>query len=191
MSKSDSFVLENLKKADESALIKVYENYREEFISWLVKRYKCDINEAVEIYQNSILALCENARNKAKVISAGTIKTYLFSLGKHKYTEYKRYKTKYNNEELFLIEKYEDFNNEEELLEYEETLKKLQECLIILGEPCKSLLEMFYYKQMNCEEIGTSLNYKNEDTVKNQKYKCITRLKKIFEQHTSGIQAYN
>jgi hypothetical protein len=50
---------------------------------------------------------------------------------------------------------------------------------------------MFYYHQKTCEEIGTLMEYKNEDTVKNQKRKCMIRLKKIFEQQTENIHIYS
>jgi RNA polymerase sigma-70 factor (ECF subfamily) len=191
MTKNNSLIFERLKKEDESVLIKVYESYRDEFISWLVKKYNCDIDEALEVYQNSILAFCENVRNKSKIVYTSTVKTYLFSLGKNKYSEYKRYRDRCDKDKSFPLIECEENINEEELLKYEDNLKKVQESLVILGEPCKSLLEMFYYHQKTCEEIGTLMEYKNEDTVKNQKRKCMIRLKKIFEQQTENIHIYS
>ena len=49
-----------------------------------------------------------------------------------------------------------------------------------LGEPCKSLLEAFYLKKKNMQEIATVFGYTNAENAKNQKYKCLMRLKKIF-----------
>ncbi|HAI82351.1 MAG TPA: RNA polymerase subunit sigma-70, partial [Chitinophagaceae bacterium] len=64
--------------------------------------------------------------------------------------------------------------------------KKNQEFLIMdralgsLGEPCKSLLEAFYLQKKGMLEIADSFGYTNADNAKNQKYKCLMRLKKLF-----------
>ena len=52
-----------------------------------------------------------------------------------------------------------------------------------LGEPCKSLLEAFYLQRKNMQDIAAAFGYTNADNAKNQKYKCLMRLKKIFFTH--------
>ena len=52
-----------------------------------------------------------------------------------------------------------------------------------LGEPCKSLIEAFYLQKKNMQEIADDFGYTNADNAKNQKYKCLMRLKKIFFTH--------
>ena len=49
-----------------------------------------------------------------------------------------------------------------------------------LGEPCKSLLEAFYMEKRSMQEIAASFGYTNAENAKNQKYKCLVRLKKLF-----------
>jgi DNA-directed RNA polymerase specialized sigma24 family protein len=49
-----------------------------------------------------------------------------------------------------------------------------------LGEPCKSLLEGYYVKKMGMQELAEEFGYTNADNAKNQKYKCLMRLKKLF-----------
>jgi hypothetical protein len=49
-----------------------------------------------------------------------------------------------------------------------------------LGEPCKSLLEAFYLQKKSMQEIAGSFGYTNSENAKNQKYKCLMRLKKLF-----------
>ena len=56
-----------------------------------------------------------------------------------------------------------------------------------LGEPCKSLLEAFYFKKKTMQEIAGDFGYTNPENAKTQKYKCLTRLKKIFfSQYKNG-----
>lgn len=52
-----------------------------------------------------------------------------------------------------------------------------------LGEPCKSLIEAYYLKKQTMQEIAAKFGYTNADNAKNQKYKCLMRLKKIFFTH--------
>ena len=49
-----------------------------------------------------------------------------------------------------------------------------------IGEPCKSLLEAYYFQKKSMPEIADFFGYTNADNAKTQKYKCLIRLKKIF-----------
>jgi RNA polymerase sigma factor (sigma-70 family) len=58
-----------------------------------------------------------------------------------------------------------------------------------LGEPCKSLLEAYYLQKKSMVEIAGNFGYTNADNAKNQKYKCLIRLKKIFfEQYKNTLE---
>jgi RNA polymerase sigma-70 factor (ECF subfamily) len=57
-----------------------------------------------------------------------------------------------------------------------------------IGDPCYRLLELFYFVQKTMEEISVELGYKNPETTKNQKYKCMERLRKMVEEERSGFQ---
>ena len=69
------------------------------------------------------------------------------------------------------IEIYEHRSQDFELME-----RALQH----LGEPCKELLEDYYIRKKNMSEIAKEFGYTNAENAKNQKYKCLMRLKKIF-----------
>jgi DNA-directed RNA polymerase specialized sigma24 family protein len=56
----------------------------------------------------------------------------------------------------------------------------MERALNSLGEPCKSLLESFYIEKKSMDEIASLFGYTNADNAKNQKYKCLMRLKKLF-----------
>jgi hypothetical protein len=49
-----------------------------------------------------------------------------------------------------------------------------------LGEPCKSLLEGYYIQKKDMQQLAEMFGYTNSDNAKNQKYKCLMRLKKLF-----------
>jgi DNA-directed RNA polymerase specialized sigma24 family protein len=70
---------------------------------------------------------------------------------------------------------------ENERINYE--FQAMDRAISSLGEPCKSLLEAYYLDRKNMLEIAQSFGYTNADNAKNQKYKCLMRLKKIFFAH--------
>jgi predicted DNA-binding protein YlxM (UPF0122 family) len=49
-----------------------------------------------------------------------------------------------------------------------------------LGEPCRTLLEDYYFQDLSMQLITEKFGYTNADNAKNQKYKCLMRLKKLF-----------
>ena len=67
-----------------------------------------------------------------------------------------------------------------DILEKEKRLKHMGSSLDALGEPCRSIIEDFYVKDLSMEQISAKFGYTNADNAKNQKYKCLMRLKKLF-----------
>ena len=56
----------------------------------------------------------------------------------------------------------------------------MSEALNALGEPCRSIIEDFYIRDFSMESISDKFGYTNSENAKNQKYKCLQRLKKLF-----------
>ena len=56
----------------------------------------------------------------------------------------------------------------------------MEKAMLHLGEPCRSLLEAFYIQKRNMTDIASQFGYTNSDNAKNQKYKCLVRLRKLF-----------
>jgi DNA-directed RNA polymerase specialized sigma24 family protein len=71
----------------------------------------------------------------------------------------------------------------EEIEKINDEFQAMDKAIGSLGEPCKSLLEAYYLQKKNMQDIAVSFGYTNADNAKNQKYKCLMRLKKIFFAH--------
>jgi len=46
-----------------------------------------------------------------------------------------------------------------------------------MGEPCAPLLLSFYWDKLSWEEIASRLHYKDANSAKTQKYKCLQKIK--------------
>jgi hypothetical protein len=56
----------------------------------------------------------------------------------------------------------------------------MKQALEKLGEPCRTILQDFFIHNFTMQQITEKMGYTNTDNAKNQKYKCLMRLKKIF-----------
>jgi RNA polymerase sigma-70 factor (ECF subfamily) len=133
----------------------------------------------------AIITLYDNIKSNRLNKLDSSVKTYLFAIGKNKILEQRkssyRFVHKSDHEVLDVPEigKWEDDD-------YEESLQMVEKSLHKLGEPCRTLLELYYFHNMTMEEIARRLQHKNTDTSKNVKYKCLMRLRKIF--HTDFVR---
>jgi DNA-directed RNA polymerase specialized sigma subunit len=57
-----------------------------------------------------------------------------------------------------------------------------------LGDTCKKILVMFYYENLSMKEILSSLEYENEQVVRNKKYKCLKQLEQMITSNPSLTQ---
>jgi len=55
-----------------------------------------------------------------------------------------------------------------------------------LGEPCRTLLVLFYWEEASMEEIARRLGMANASTAKSKKYQCKEQLKRLIDRTTDG-----
>jgi len=175
---TDNALIASIQSGNEQSLAEVYNRYRKEFIGWAQKSYRCTGEEAKEAYQLAIMIFYDNIMTGKLDHISGSIKTYLFAIGRNKIFEsFRRNARNSLNIKTEILYMDEEDREHKEMIE--EQFKKVEEGLVQLGEPCKSILEMTYYEKRSMEYITEKLGYKNTDTTKNQKYKCMQRLKKL------------
>lgn len=178
---TDSNLIEGLKKDDRHALKHIYVVNKKAFLNF-AKKFPLAEEDIIDIYQDAIIALRENAiKGKIDNITS-ELKTYLFSIGKYMiYDRLKKQKKMHlvnddsnltNYEEPFFF----DFNTNELSTEQ----KQLQIAFKTLGEKCKEILTLFYYRGFDIEDIMNTLNYTNKDVVKSQKSRCLKSLKDLI-----------
>ena len=172
MNSQVSDIAEQVKREGSSALRKVYEDNRTAFLQWLMIKYKCDGELAKDIYQQAIVLFYENCLNE-KITGNSSVRTYLCGIGKNKYYEAVRSQQKESKLKAEDLEPAMGFP--------EESLSKVETALQLLGEPCRSLLIQFYYHQRSIEQLAETFQYKNVGSAKNQKFKCLERLRKLVK----------
>lgn len=178
---SENSLILRLRAGDKGALEEIYRKFRPSFIKWITYSHKCSHEQAVDIFQYAILSFYENVlEDVIEEMNDAGIKTYLYSIGKNKLLSDSRRDSK-----LSFNEEYEDHLLLEELDETkqdsEARIKKVKSVIETLQNPCADILRLFYFNNLSNDEIAEILGYKNGNTVKNLKYKCIQRIKRLLE----------
>jgi RNA polymerase sigma factor (sigma-70 family) len=174
----DELIVEEIRKKNDIALKELYKTHYPMLVH-LVCSNNGSEQEAKDIYQEAVISFYERVQQPAFTLTC-KIKTYLYAVSRRlwlkKLAEKKRFNGSIDEVETFLgIEE-----EIKEVSERESRFKKMGIALEGLGEPCKSIIEDFYIADLSMEEISVKFNYTNADNAKNQKYKCLQRLKKLF-----------
>ena len=136
-------------------------------------------DDARDIFQEAMMVLYEKSKQPDFELTC-QIKTYLYSVCRRLWLK----KLQHERRIEMQIENFDNIVPVEEDLEDHEKLTKqyliMRTAMGKIGEPCKSLIEAFYVHHKNMQEIAGFFGYTNADNAKNQKYKCLVRLKKLF-----------
>jgi RNA polymerase sigma factor (sigma-70 family) len=176
--RSEEELLAGLRISDEYAIRFLYKSYFP-MVSYFITTNNGTEAEAKDIYQDSIIVLLENLQKSDFMLNC-KLKTYLYSVSRRLWLK----KLAEKNRFLGRIDDYEQFLPSEETNEdwdeKDRQIQNMQDSLKQLGDPCKTILEDFFINNFNMQQICEKMGYTNADTAKNQKYKCLVRLKKIF-----------
>jgi RNA polymerase sigma factor (sigma-70 family) len=164
-----------IKNRNEFLVGRIYGLYRNEFLFFLKKRGSINPDDILEIYQDAFMVLCnkiyENKLDANNLTSS--LKSYLFGVGIRLAYNINRKNGKLHDQDPFEIPEIPD----DEPGLGEENEKIIQKAVNEMGEPCHTILVKQYWEDKRAEEIAIEMNYKNTDTAKTQKYKCIQKLK--------------
>lgn len=174
-------LLQALKEGEEKAYSLIYKEYREDFAKWAESRFKVDREEALDVFQDTLVRLFTNGL-KGRLNSLSTnFNTYLYAIGKHvlldkmKRVHRLQYVEQFEPEQEQLTEDFKD-----EAPELTERRQKVMKVLREMEEPCYSVLEQYYLKGYTMEMIAKAFNYKSKDVAKTMKMRCLKKLKQAI-----------
>ena len=175
---TEQVLIRGLSVNDKSAVETIYsDNYG--VIQNLILNNNGSEEDAKDIFQEALIVLYEKSKSVEFELNC-QIKTYLYSVSKRlwlkRLQKNSRYELQSNGfEETVYVEDdigvHEKRNNEYGMMEF---------AMSHIGEPCKSILEAYYIRKQNMQEIAEHFGYTNSENAKNQKYKCLVRLRKLF-----------
>jgi RNA polymerase sigma factor (sigma-70 family) len=183
---TDDALIAAIRSGDERALAHLYRLHWP-MVSHFVLQNSGSEDDAQDVYQEGVMVFYEKVRDNSLELSC-QIKTYLYAVCRRLWLKRLTSKSRFGVR-LLDDEEHGPYLNtgaEEDVLAAEEQDRRfatMSEALNHLGEPCRSLLEGFYLHDKSMQDLTAEFGYTNADNAKNQKYKCLVRLKKLFFAH--------
>jgi RNA polymerase sigma factor (sigma-70 family) len=175
---NEQLLLKGLAHNDSKATETIYKENFNMVLAFILNN-SGSYEEAKDIFQEAMITLYEKAKSDSFVLTC-QIKTYVYSVCRRLWLK----RLQQIGKTTSGIENYEETVIVEDDLEMHERrnieFNMMDRALNSLGEPCKSLLEAYYIRKKGMSEIALLFGYTNADNAKNQKYKCLMRLKKLF-----------
>ena len=183
---TDDALIAAIRGGDERALAQLYRLHWP-MISHFVLQNSGSEDDAQDVYQEGVMVFYEKVRDDSLELTC-QIKTYLYAVCRRLWLKRLTSKSRFGVRLLDEEEHGSLLNTgaEEDLFAAEEQDRRfatMADALQHLGEPCRSLIEGFYLLDKSMQDLTTEFGYTNADNAKNQKYKCLVRLKKLFFAH--------
>lgn len=164
---------------ENKALEEIYRRYRTSLVLYFCKQHRLSQSEAIELFQIAVVLMYDQVVSR-KTTEIRNLKNYLIAIAKYQVLARQR-KMKWSS--------LEDWEwsavsaDESNGAINPDDIRQLNQHLMELGDPCSTLLELFYYKKRDYVEISETMGYRNVDAAKTAKYKCLQRLKKLFSKN--------
>ncbi len=184
----ENSIIEKIGSGDRIYLRELYQKYRKEFGSWVMKHYQVDDDEAGEVYQKSFITLYCNIQEGKLTQLNSSIKTYLFAIGKNLLRDHFKSGKRFVDTMEVNIESNEIDDSIMEQYEQSSLKTALSSMLNEIGEPCKTVLELFYFHQYSMDSIAVELNYKTEQIAAKRKFICLKQLRSMIEQNSGQYE---
>ena len=171
-------LLKGLALGDKKAIESIYkDNFN--MVQSLVINNNGSAQEAKDIFQEAMIVLLEKSRLANFELNC-QIKTYVYSVCRRIWLKRLQQFNRYSGELESMVGSVPVEDDVEEYEKRDQEFLMMEKAIASLGEPCKGLIEAFYIQKRNMQDIASQFGYTNADNAKNQKYKCLMRLKKLF-----------
>jgi RNA polymerase sigma factor (sigma-70 family) len=135
-------------------------------------------DQAKDVFQEAFIAVWRNIQlDRFQPQNESALDGYLFRIARNKWLDYLRsghYKNVVPMDAIVIPDIEADLIPKEE----NDHLALIKKHFVDLGENCKKILTMYYYKNDSLRKIADEMGW-TEPTAKNNKYRCIQRLREL------------
>ncbi len=171
-------LIADIRTGDEKVLQLLYKEFRPAFFRWAYKHYRCSEAEVGEVYQKAFTILYYNIRDGKLETLSSSLPTYLIGIGKKVFLELFRERNKrgLGLEEVPEAQALDTSYLDKESASHQQQL--VARLLNKLGDKCRQILTLYYFRKFSMEAIANEMSYKNDTVAKKKKYECLQKLKK-------------
>jgi len=180
---SDTEIIAGLKSEESWAFRHLYENFFS-MVETYVKRNRGNLDDAKDIFQEAIIALIKMLARESFILQQNTkLSTLFYAIAKRLWL------LKLRSQRMDIInsdisDMTYQFSEDEDLL-LEKKVKEERHNIIIaklklMGEECRKLLDLYYFKKIKLKEIAKIMSY-SEGFVRVKKNRCMNELKSMIK----------
>lgn len=163
----------------DDAIRYLYRNYFDG-LSMYVQQNQGSSQDAEDIFQETIVAFIRLVQQN-RFRGDASIKTFLFAINKNTWLNELKRKGRAGAREA----KFETAREtvDEGITHYiagREARTQVLDIMDKLGESCKKILLAFYYENLSMKEILNTMNYENDQVLRNKKHKCLKQLEQML-----------
>lgn len=164
--------IEKIRLGNLEELDKIYLEVKPKFFSFASNTFSEITTEEIEdVYQDTIIDFYNNIKRGLLTAITSSLSAYIIQIGKMKLIKLSDKKR---------IEQTTNINSIDDLIASQEYDHRIDDIVKFIfantSESCKQILNLFYFNKKSMEEIATELGYKNADTVKSKKNRCISKI---------------
>jgi RNA polymerase sigma factor (sigma-70 family) len=182
----DARILDGIRTGDEAALVKLYRTNRKSITAFLLRNNGTG-DDAEDMLQEALVILWERVRTGRHEYGA-KLSTFLFATVRNLWLRRLARKRR----EIPAKHPPEEFPDStlsalDRIIDDEQT-DAVHSALDALGEPCRTLLLLFYWEELSMHDIALRLGFANADTAKSKKYQCKKSLKDLLTNRSPGLE---
>ncbi len=176
-------IINEIRGGNRVLLKDLYVRHQGEFITWICKKYRIDTYLAKEIYQGAFTAFYYNIREGKLTTLKSKVKTYLFSIGKNQLLDRFKAEKKIVSAPDLMAEQPSIDHQIMSRYEHIHLKSKMEVLLEKIGDPCHTVLELFYFKHYSMEAIADHMNYKSKQIAAKRKFLCLQQMRNMLQEN--------
>lgn len=172
-------VLDMLQHGDQRGLVHLYKQCRDPVRAYVLRNNGTP-DDAEDLLQEAVVVLWERIQERSYEHTA-KMETFVLAVARNIWLRrlYRRRREDPDNGDALAQVPGDELSPLEAMMQGEESAR-LATSLQELGEPCRTLLLLFYYEERSMDEIAHIMGFANADTAKSKKYQCKKNLQAIL-----------
>lgn len=167
-------VLRAFREKDDKLLEQLYNDFRDLVIGHLINKNATQ-EQAEDIYIYGLQVVFEKTRNP-KFEFTDSFKSYLFKVCEnrfHKSFRRKKFQSEITIDQLAVLA----INENDDDFHQADIVNLVYSNLKNLSEKCQELITLFYQTELDWTEIAMQTGYASDNSARQQKFRCIEKLK--------------
>jgi DNA-directed RNA polymerase specialized sigma24 family protein len=161
----EKILISALKSGNNQVLLKIYKQYRNDFISWAISNYKVSAEQAKLVYKEVLIVFYEKINSGELTTCNGDIRTYLFQKARIR---------------LIRIAKRDKNKTSQRLTVQEYNKAHASEYLNQLSGTCRMVIQLFYVNGLSIKEVAETMGFKDATAAKKKRYECFQQLMELI-----------